>query len=150
MMYPKIFTEDLFDDWFDDWFPEPRWNHETEKKLYGKHANMLMRTDVREHDDKYEVDIDLPGFHKDQLKLALNEGYLTITASKGLDEDEKNKEGKLIRQERYSGTMQRSFYVGENIAEEDIKAKYEDGVLRLTFPKKETKKLPKTSTIAIE
>ncbi len=150
MMYPKIFTENLFDDWFDDFFPDRTWNHDVEKKLYGKHANMLMKTDVREHDDKYEVDIDLPGFHKDQLKIALHEGYLTITASKGLDEEEKNKEGKLIRQERYSGTMQRSFYVGENITEEDIKAKYEDGVLRLTFPKKEARKLPKTTTIAIE
>nr|MBQ4453605.1 Hsp20/alpha crystallin family protein [Clostridia bacterium] len=98
----------------------------------------------------YEVEIDLPGFKKEEITIELNEGYLTITASKGLDEDDKNKQGKIVRQERYAGVMQRSYYVGEQMTTEDIKAKYEDGVLKLEIPKKEEKKLPEKHTIMIE
>ena len=123
---------------------------EVDKKLYGKHAAHVMKTDVREHDEGYEVDIDLPGFKKDEIELSLEKGYLTVSAAKGLDEDDKDKKGKLIRQERYMGTMQRSFYVGKNLTDEDIKAKFEDGVLKLTVPKKEEKKLPERKTIMIE
>ena len=94
--------------------------------------------------------IDLPGFKKDEIKLELNEGYLTITASKGVDEEEKNKQGRIVRQERYSGVMQRTYYVGEQIKAEDIKARYEDGVLKLEIPKVEEKKLPEEHTIMIE
>ena len=101
----------------------------TERKLYGRHADRMMKTDVHEHDDHYEVDIDLPGFKKEEIGLELNNGYLIVSANKGLDKDEKDKKGKLIRQERYSGSMQRSFYVGENITEEDIKASFKHGVL---------------------
>ena len=115
---------------------------------------MLFRskTDVREHDDSYEVDIELPGFHKDEVQLSLENGYLNITAAKGLDKDEKDKKtGKLIRQERYAGSMSRSFYVGEDVTEEDIKAKLEHGILSLQIPKKETKpQLPEKKYIAIE
>ena len=102
---------------------------EPKENLYGRHADRMMKTDVHEHDDHYEVDIDLPGFKKEEIGLELNNGYLIVSANKGLDKDEKDKKGKLIRQERYSGSMQRSFYVGENITEEDIKASFKHGVL---------------------
>ena len=109
-----------------------------------------MKTDVTEHDDHFEIAIDLPGFKKEDVTIDLENGYLTISAAKGVDKDENDKEGKLIRQERYSGAMQRSFYVGENITEEDIKAKMEHGLLTLCIPKKETPKLPEKKTIVIE
>ena len=148
MLTPRIFTESLFDDLFDD-FPF-RSLENVDRKLYGKHAGREMLTDVKEHENHYEVEIDLPGFKKEEITIELNEGYLTITASKGLDEDDKNKQGKIVRQERYAGVMQRSYYVGEQITTEDIKAKYEDGVLKLEIPKKEEKKLPEKHTIMIE
>ena len=109
--------------------------------LYGKHAKNMMKTDIREHDAGYEVDIDLPGFKKDEISIELENGYLTVSAAKGLDKDEEDKKGKYIRKERYAGAMQRSFYVGENLTQEDIKAKYENGILRLSVPKKEAKQL---------
>ena len=112
MLLPSVFGENLFDEWFD--FPDFRDMDRTERKLYGKHADRLMKTDVHEHDDHYEVDIDLPGFSKDEINLELKEGYLTVSAAKGLDKDDTNKKGKIIRQERYAGAMQRSFYVGEH------------------------------------
>ena len=121
-----------------------------DKKLYGKRAGRIMNTDVKEHDDRYEVDIDLPGFKKDEISVMLHNGYLSISADKGLKEEEKDKQGKLIRQERYTGAMHRSFYVGDQLTEEDVKAKFEDGVLRLNIPKKEAKKLPEKRTIHIE
>ena len=145
MLLPSIFGENLFDDWFR--FPEfPN----IDKQLYGKRADHVMKTDVREHEDHYQVEIDLPGFKKDEINLELKEGYLTVSAAKGLDKDEKDKEGKLIRQERYAGAMQRSFYVGENLTEEDIKASFEHGVLTLNVAKKDAPKLPEKKTIMIE
>ncbi len=145
MLMPSIFGENLFnDDWMDFGFPE------VDKALYGKHAGHVMKTDVKETDAGYEVDIDLPGFKKDEISAKLDDGYLTISASKGLDKDEKNKEGKYIRKERYAGAMSRSFYVGGAVTEEDIKAKYEDGILRLSIPKKETKAVENKKYIAIE
>ena len=150
MLVPKIFTENLFDDWFDD-FAFPREFNNIDRKLYGRHANREMRTDVKDHEDHYEMEIDLPGFKKDQINIELHDGNLTITASKGLDKDEKDENGKYVRQERYAGVMQRSFYVGEDITSDEIKAKFEDGVLRLDVPKKEeVKKLPEKHTIMIE
>ncbi|WP_029199588.1 Hsp20/alpha crystallin family protein [Oribacterium sp. NK2B42] len=148
MLRPSIFGEDLFDDWFA--FPDFRDLDRTERKLYGRHADRMMKTDVREHDDHYEVDIDLPGFKKEEISLELNNGYLIVSANKGLDNDEKDKKGKLIRQERYSGSMQRSFYVGENITEEDIKASFKHGVLNLILPKKDKERLPEKKQILIE
>ena len=148
MLTPRIFTENLFDDLFED-FPF-RSLENVDRKLYGKHAGREMLTDVKEHENHYAVEIDLPGFKKDEIKLELNEGYLTITASKGVDEEEKNKQGRIVRQERYSGVMQRTYYVGEQIKTEDIKARYEDGVLKLEIPKVEEKKLPEEHTIMIE
>lgn len=145
MLMPSIFGENLFnDDWMDFGFPE------VDKALYGKHASNVMKTDVKETDTGYEVDIDLPGFKKDEINAQLDNGYLTISASKGLDKEEKDKKGKYIRKERYAGAMSRSFYVGENVTQEDIKAKYEDGILRLTVPKKEAKAVEDKKYIAIE
>ncbi len=150
MLYPSILSENLFDDWMDLNFPTFREMDSIDRKLYGKNAARMMKTDVREHDDQYEVDIDLPGFKKEEITLGLENGYLTVSAAKGLDKDEKTEKGKLIRQERYAGAMQRSFWVGEDLTEEDIKAKFEDGVLKLLVPKKEAKKVPEKKTILIE
>ena len=148
MLTPRIFTENLFDDLFDD-FPF-RSLENVDRKLYGKHYNREMLTDVREHENQYEVVIDLPGFKKDEIKIELNDGYLTITAAKGVDEDQMDEKGKIVRQERYAGAMQRSFFVGKEITSEDLKARYENGVLTLDVPKKEVKKLPEKTTISIE
>ena len=147
MLYPSIFHEDLFDDLLNLTMPD---FGEVDRKLYGKHAARVMKTDVHEHEDHYEVDIDLPGFKKDEISLKLDGGYLTVSAAKGLDKDEKTKAGKLISQERYAGAMERSFFVGEDITEEDIKAKFENGVLQLNVIKKEARKLPEKKLIQIE
>ena len=109
-----------------------------------------MKTDVKETDEGYEVDVDLPGFKKEEIKLNLANGYLTIATEKALEKKQENKKGKVLRQERYSGTMQRSFYVGDSVTEEDIKAKYENGVLSLTIPKKELQKVNEKKQILIE
>ncbi len=145
MLMPSIFTENLFDDWFDfPAFPD------VDRKLYGKNAAREMRTDVREHEDHYEVDIDLPGFRKKDVTLELRNGYLTVTAAKGLDEDDTDRQGRVLRQERYAGTLQRSFWVGEGLAEEDVAARMEHGVLRITVAKKKAEKLPEKKAILIE
>ncbi len=148
MLAPSIFGENLFDDWFT--FPDFRDIDRAERKLYGRHYDRMMRTDVHEHDDHYEVDIDLPGFKKDEITLELKDGYLLVSANKSLDNDKQDKKGKLVRQERYSGSMQRSFYVGENITEDEIKASFKHGVLNLTVPKEEKEKLPEKKQILIE
>ena len=147
MLMPSIFGESLFDDWFDDF---DRQMQHMDRRLYGRNANREMKTDVREKEDGYEIDMDLPGFKKDQVELNLENGYLTVTANKGFDKDEKDKQGRMIRQERYAGSMQRSFYVGDNMTEEDVKARFEDGVLHLNLPKKDARKVPEKKTICIE
>ena len=157
-MLPSIFGEDLFDDWMNDYFPFGRdFDKEfskalapTERALYGKHAKNMMKTDVRETDDSYEVDMDLPGFKKDEVKVQLADGYLTIEAAKGLDKDEEAKKGKYIRRERYAGSMSRSFYVGEGVKQSDIHAKYEDGILKLDIPKQDKKAVEESKYISIE
>ena len=149
MYMPSIFGENLFDDMFnfDDSFFAPS----KKNPLYGKNASRMMKTDIKETDDSYELDIDLPGFKKDEITAELNEGYLTVSAAKGLDKDEKDKKGRYIRQERYSGAMSRTFYVGENVKEEDIKAKFENGILSLSVPKPtEQKQIESKKQIAIE
>ncbi len=151
MLYPSLFNDSLFDDLMSFDFPTfGREFEDVDKKLYGKHAAHVMKTDVHEKDSEYEVDIDLPGFKKDEIGLSLDNGYLTVSAAKGLDKDEKDKKGKVIRQERYSGAMQRSFYVGELLTEEDIKAKFENGVLKLNIPKKDANAIPQKKCIMIE
>ena len=147
-MLPSIFSENLFDDFFTDPFgmmvmPQ---RHDP---LYGKHSKNLMKTDVRETEDSYELDVDLPGFKKDEVNVELKNGYLTIQAAKGLDKDETDKKGKYIRQERYAGSCSRSFYVGD-VQPEEINAKYDSGILMLTLPKKDQQTLPTQNRIAIE
>ena len=152
MLMPSIFGENLFDDFFGD-FPfyyDDRAMKDAEKKLYGHKANHVMKTDIKEMNNGYELIVDLPGFKKDEVHAALENGYLTISAAKGLDKDEEDKKGKYIRKERYAGTMQRSFYVGDAITHEDIKAKFENGILSLTIPKKDAKAVETKKSIAIE
>ena len=149
-MLPSIFGENLFDDFFfNDPFGKDFFGGHN--PLYGKNAKNLMKTDVRELDDGtgYEVDIDLPGFQKDEVNISMDKGYLTISAAKGLDKDQQDKKGRYIRQERYSGACSRSFYVGD-IKPEDIHAKYDDGILRLSIPRADAKQLEAPGHIAIE
>ena len=137
MMMPSIFGENLFDDFMDDFsFPTLP---DVDKELYGKHAKNLMKTDVKETEDGYQVAVDLPGFKKDEIKMELKEGVLTVSAAKGLDKDEEKKDGTYIRKERYAGSMSRSFYVGKHVTEEDIHPKYENGILSFSVPKEEAK-----------
>lgn len=147
-MLPSIFGEDLFDDFFNDPFGMMNVS-EGRSPLYGKHAKNLMKTDIREKEDGYELAVDLPGFKKDEISLDIKDGYLTIAAQKGLDKDEQDKKGRVLRQERYAGACSRSFYVGD-VKPEDVKAKYEDGVLSVIVPKEDVKKLASSTAIAIE
>ena len=136
MLLPSIFGENLFDDWMDFSFPEIP---DVDKTLYGKHAKNMMKTDVKETEKGYEVAVDLPGFKKDEIKLELDNGYLTISAAKGLDKDETDKEtGKYIRRERYAGNLSRSFYIGD-VKQEDVKAAFKNGILSISVPKEDKK-----------
>ena len=149
-MVPSIFGENLFDELFNDPFEMNMLLPRGRDPLYGKHSKNLMKTDVRETENSYELDIDLPGFKKEDVNVELKNGYLTIATSKSLDKDEKDQKGRYIRQERYAGAMSRSFYVGEDVQPSEISAKFENGILQLSVPKAEQKRLPKTTTIAIE
>ena len=140
-MLPRIFGEDLFDDFFNNDFMMRPVTH--------NNVPQMMKTDVRELDNSYELDIDLPGFKKEEIKVDFKEGTLTISAARNTETSEKDNDGKLIRQERYVGTCKRSFYVGD-IQPTDISAKYEDGILKLSVPKYDKKAVPSGSTIAIE
>ncbi|RKM59175.1 Hsp20/alpha crystallin family protein [Butyrivibrio sp. CB08] len=153
MLAPSIFEENFIDDLFG--FPYMKefdnMEHDMERKLYGRKASRMMKTDIREKDDNYEISVDLPGFRKEDITVELDNGYITINASKNLDKDDNNKKGKLLRQERYAGSMTRSFYVGENVEKEDVDASYRHGVLNLTIPKKAMEnKIPEKNLIAIE
>ena len=143
MLLPSMFGENLFDDFFgfDDFpFWDDREEKKMEKKLYGRRAKNLMKTDIKETEKDYEVIIDLPGFKKNEVHASLENGYLTISAEKGLNQNEKEKKsGRYIRKERYAGACQRSFYVGDQLTEEDIKGEFKHGILKLTIPKKEAK-----------
>ena len=145
-MLPTVWSNHLMDDLFDRTFGIMPWPDERE--LYGKNARNIMKTDVHELENTYEMNVDLPGFKKENIHVDLNEGYLTVRAEKGLDKEEK-KEKKVIRSERYVGSMSRSFYVGE-VKPESVKCRYEDGVLTLEFPKADQPKLPETHAITIE
>ena len=145
MLMPSIFGESLFDDFMDGFaFPN------IDKKLYGKHAANLMKTDVKEKDDTYEVDIDLPGFKKDEIQIQLENGYLTVSAAKGMDKEEKDKNGKYVRRERISGNVRRSFYVGDKVQKEDIHPRYENGILSFAIPKAQKAVEEKSNYITIE
>ena len=146
-MLPSIFGENMFDDFFSD--PFGMMVPQTRDALYGKHAKNLMKTDVRETESTYELDVDLPGFTKDEVNVELKNGYLTIQAAKGLDKDQSDKKGKYIRQERYAGACSRTFYVGEGVEPEDVTAKFENGILQLSIPKEAKKQLPKNTSVTI-
>ena len=148
-MLPSIFGESLFDDFFADPF-EMMAMPQGRNPLYGKHAKNMMKTDIKEMEDGYELEMDLPGFKKDEVKVELNNGYLTVSAEKGLDKDEEDKKGKYIRKERYAGALSRTFYLGEEIREEEIKAKFENGILSVSIPKEEEKKVEGPKHISIE
>ena len=153
MLMPSIYGENLFDDFFDDFpFFDNRELKRAEKKLYGRKAGHIMNTDIKEKENGYELEMDLPGFKKEEIQVSLENGYLTISAAKGLDQSEKEKEsGHYIRKERYVGACNRSFYVGEEVKNEDIKAEFRHGILKLFIPKKEAKPAVETSKyIAIE
>lgn len=144
MLMPSVFGERLFDDFMDD-FSFPSMN----RMFSGSNAN-LMRTDVKETDNGYEFAIDLPGFKKEDVSAQLKDGYLTIQAVTNRSNDEKDSNGKYIRRERYAGSMSRSFFVGEQVTEHDIRAKFEDGILKLSVPKKEQQKIEQQKYITIE
>lgn len=153
MFMPSVFSDgddvmnEMMNEWGNDWNKSFFGKH---NPLFGKRARNLMKTDVKENDNSYELEVDLPGFKKDEVKLQLSDGYLTISAEKGLDKDEE-KHGRLIRQERYEGAMQRSFYVGDGLTEDDVKASFANGVLKISLPKAKAKKaLPEESYIEIE
>ena len=138
MLMPSIFGENLFDDdWMDFPFERDFWGRKN--PLYGKNAKNLMKTDVKETENAYEIDIDLPGFKKDEIQMELKDGVLTVSAAKGLDKDEEDKKGNYIRKERYAGSMSRSFYVGKHVTVEDVHPKYESGILSFSVPKAEAK-----------
>ena len=141
MLMPSIFGEDLFDNFMKDFpFFDDNTESNVEKKLYGRRGKNLMKTDIKETEGGYELEMDLPGFTKDEIKVSLENGYMTISAAKGLDKDEQDKKsGRYIRKERYAGSCERSFDVGEDITEEDIKGEFKHGILKLFVPKKEAK-----------
>ena len=140
MLMPSIFGENLFDDFFTPFYYDDKDEKKAEKKLYGHRAQNLLRTDIKETKEGYELVMDVPGFKKDEVHAALENGYLTISAEKGLDKDEQEKEtGRYIRRERYAGACSRSFYVGKEVHQDDIKAEFKHGILTLFVPKKEAK-----------
>ena len=153
MLMPSIFGEDMFDDFMRSFpFFDNSAENNVEKKLYGHNAKNVMKTDIKELEGGYELEIDLPGFTKEEVTAELKDGYLTISAAKGLDKDEQEKEtGKYIRRERYAGACQRSFYVGEDVTEQYIKAEFKHGMLKLFVPKKEAApKVENKKYVAIE
>lgn len=151
MLTPSIFGENLLDHWIGDFsFPSFSGLADMDKTLFGKNVNSLMKTDVKETDQGYAVEIDLPGFKKDEIKMRLDDGYLTISAAKAFDQEEKNNDGKYVRKERYAGSLSRRFYVGRNVTENDIHPKYEDGILSFQLPREEKQVEEQKRYIAIE
>ena len=149
MLMPSIFGENLFDDdWMNFPFNDEFWGKKN--PLYGKHAQNMMKTDIRETEGSYELDVDLPGFKKDEVQVQLKDGYLTISAAKGLDKDEQDKKGNYIRRERYAGSTSRSFYIGDGVKNDEVHAKFENGVLKLSIPKKAAQEIEADKYISIE
>lgn len=144
---PAILGEDLFDQWMEGALSGFA---DVNRRLYGKNGKNMMKTDVKEVENGYQVAVEMPGFDKSEISVELEKGYLTITASKELREDQREEDDKYIRRERYAGTMQRSFYVGEGIQQEEVKARYENGVLTLEVPREDEQKVQQSRRIAIE
>ena len=126
MMLPSIFGENLLDNWFDD-----GWNS------WDYSNTSLMNTDIKENDNDYELTMNLPGVKKEDVTAELKDGYLTIHATSNQNKDEKDEDGKYIRRERYAGNLSRSFYIGEGVKQEDIKAAFKNGILSITVPKED-------------
>ena len=146
MLMPSIFGENLFDDFFDG-FARPVRRNENGAPV----RHDLMKTDIRETETGFDLTIDLPGYSKEDVKAELKDGYLTISATKTSNKEEKDEKGRYIRRERYSGSCSRCFFVGEDVTEQDIKARFENGTLQLNVPKIEKKpEEPKTKLISIE
>jgi len=144
MLMPSLFGENLLDDFFD----VPVFSR---RGGFGNATNNIMHTDVRETDDSYEISMNLPGVKKEDVQAELKDGYLTVQATTNTSNDAKDEDGRYIRRERYTGSCSRSFYVGEQVTQEDIKAKFEDGVLKIAVPKKEIEpKVEEKKYIAIE
>ena len=148
-MLPSIFGENLFEELFEEPFRMMS-AFDARNPLYGRHAKNIMKTDVRETENTYELDIDLPGFKKEDVQVQLENGTLTIAAAKSLDKNEQDEKGRYLRQERYTGHCSRSFYVGDQVKAEDLSAKFEDGILRISMPKAPQRQLPQKNLIAIE
>jgi HSP20 family protein len=136
MLFPSVFSNDFTDRFFDDFFTTPKMN--------GSYITNTMRTDVRELDDSYQVDMQLPGYSKDDVQVEIKDGYLTVSANHQENDEEKDSKGKYIRKECYTGSCERTFYVGEHINKDNVKAQFKDGILTLTMPKEES--LPKEET----
>lgn len=144
MLMPALFNNNLLSDFF-------LFDDDIDKRLYGKNARNLMKTDVKDSGDHYDVAIDLPGFKKDEISVSVDNGYLTVSAEKGQEKEEKEeKNGRYIRRERCAGSVSRSYYVGSAVKPEDVKAKFEDGILALQVAKKEEKEEEKKALIKIE
>lgn len=142
MLFPRLFDEDVFEDVFDDFIPS--------RPMFGKHEKNWMKTDIKEVADNYELDMDLPGFKKEDVKIELENGYLTISANRSHDVEDKDNQGNYIRQERFIGSCSRTFYVGDDLKHEDIKAKFDNGILKLILPKKEQEEIETKKYISIE
>ena len=142
MLMPRLISNNLFEDWMGG-FPSAN-------DFFSNQNRDIMKTDVKESEDGYLLEIDLPGFKKDDVKASLKDGYMTVSASRTTDKDEKDQEGRYIRKERYEGSCSRSFYVGKNVTESDINAKFEDGILKISVPKKVPEEIEKENYIAIE
>ena len=142
MLMPRLISGNLFDDWMGD-FP-------VGKDFFSNQQADVMKTDVKESDGSYLMEVDLPGFKKENVKAKLDDGYLTISASRTSEDEKKDDDGKYIRKERYEGNCSRTFFVGENITEDDIHAKFENGILNIEVPKKTQPKVEENKYIAIE
>ena len=149
MLFPSVFDDGLFDDFMD--FPTVRQNKDDWNHFLTGNMNSYIKTDIKEAGDHYELDIDMPGYDKDDVSAEIKDGYLTISANKTENNDEKDDDGKYLRRERFVGSMSRSFYVGDDMTENDIKASFKNGTLSVCVPKKEEKEqVPEKHVIAIE
>ena len=145
MLVPSIFNDNFVDNFFDDMFRVPGFTSGS------RSVSNVMKTDIQDLGENYQLDIELPGFAKEDIHAELSGGYLTITAQKSSENEEKDEDGKYIRRERYSGSCRRSFHIGDNLKEEDIRASFENGMLKLVFPKEEQRKaVEEKKYIAIE
>lgn len=148
MLIPTLFGDNLMDDYFDDFvnFPGFEERKPAGKKLYAQNGEKLMTTDIKETDSSYILAIDLPGFKKEAIQASIKEGYLTVSAQRTAEKDD----AKYLRKERFTGSVQRTFYVGKDVRQEDVKAQFKDGVLQLTVPKKTEKEIEQSRLISIE